>query len=208
MTRWKHLDWHHLDHHQITSTTITWNQDCPPWPAGSPHQGLATAATESSCWTPAGKGVKTVTQEYRPSKRFDDQEAGPIGGAGTWPVRPAAPGMTHRTQYQPNLWYRRENVDILISRHCTDIMYDIKVFTFDIVISRYCNTISYSISKKNFYIEYISSVQRRLKLNIVHDIDGFPPISKQYIKGPDRPMIYLDADIMNSISILSDMISY
>jgi hypothetical protein len=51
----------------------------------------------------AGKGVKTVTQEYRPYKLVEDQEAGPIGGAGTWPVRPAVPGMTYRTQYRPNL---------------------------------------------------------------------------------------------------------
>ncbi len=86
------------------------------------------------------------------------QEAGPIGGAGTWPVRPAAPGMTYRTLYRPNLGY----------------------FTFDIVISRYCNTIWYSIPSKNFDIEYLLSVQRASKLNIVPDIDGFPTISKQY----------------------------
>jgi hypothetical protein len=27
---------------------------------------------------------------YRPSGRAEDQEAGAVGGAGTWPVRPAA----------------------------------------------------------------------------------------------------------------------
>jgi hypothetical protein len=111
------LDWHHVDHHQITSTAITWNQDCPPWPAGrgSTYQGRATAATEGT-WTPAGKGVKTVMQleEYRPSKRVEDQEAGPVGGAGTWPMRPAAPGKAYRTRYRQNLWYRRENFDIII----------------------------------------------------------------------------------------------
>ena len=48
----------------------------------------------------AGKGVKTLTTEYRPSKRVEDQEAGPVGGAGTWPVRPAAPGMAHRGRYR------------------------------------------------------------------------------------------------------------
>jgi hypothetical protein len=46
----------------------------------------------------AGKGAKTVTQEYRPSKRVKDQEAGPVGGAGTCLVRPAAPGMAYCTR--------------------------------------------------------------------------------------------------------------
>ncbi len=53
----------------------------------------------------AEKGVKTVTQEYRPSQRVEDQEAGSVGGpwaaslSVTWPVRPAAPaGSGDRTQ--------------------------------------------------------------------------------------------------------------
>ena len=37
-----------------------------------------------------GKGVRTVTMQYRPSGRAEDQEAGAIGAAGAWPVRPAA----------------------------------------------------------------------------------------------------------------------
>ena len=37
-----------------------------------------------------GKGVQTVTMEYRPSGRAEDQEAGAMGAAGAWPVRPAA----------------------------------------------------------------------------------------------------------------------
>jgi hypothetical protein len=37
----------------------------------------------------AGKGVKTITMEYRDSKRAEDQEAGPVGAPGTWPARPA-----------------------------------------------------------------------------------------------------------------------
>ncbi len=34
--------------------------------------------------------MKTITQEYRPSKRVEDQEAGPFkfGRAEMWPVRP------------------------------------------------------------------------------------------------------------------------
>jgi hypothetical protein len=59
-------------------------------------------------------------------------------------------------------------------------MYDIKVFTFDILISRYCNTISYQISNQIFDMEYISSLQRRSILKIVPEIEGFYSISKQY----------------------------
>jgi hypothetical protein len=45
----------------------------------------------------AAKGIKTVTQdsgqEYRDSRRAEDQEAGPVGAPGTWLARPA--GMLH-----------------------------------------------------------------------------------------------------------------
>ncbi len=158
------LDWHHVDHHQITSTTITWNQDYPPRQAGSPYQGRATAATEGN-WTQAEKCVTTVSQEYIPSKRVKDQEFGSVSWpwaaasvTPAWPVSPAAPGMTYHTHYRPNLWYQRENIDILISQHCTNIIRNIKVFTFDIVISQYWNMILYLISNKNFDIKHISSV--------------------------------------------------
>ena len=40
----------------------------------------------------AGKGVRTVSTVYRESKRTEDQEAGPIGAPGQWPVRPAGGG--------------------------------------------------------------------------------------------------------------------
>jgi hypothetical protein len=69
----------------------------------STRKAAALHVARSATCRDAGKSVKTVTQEYRPSKRVKDQEAGPIGGAGTWPVRPAAPGMTYRTLYRPNL---------------------------------------------------------------------------------------------------------
>ncbi len=69
----------------------------------STRRAAALHIVRSATCRDAGKGVKTVTQEYRPSRWVEDQEAGPIGGAGTWPVHPAAPGMTYRTQYRPNL---------------------------------------------------------------------------------------------------------
>ena len=44
---------------------------------------------------------------YRPSGRAEDQEAGAVGGAGTWPVRPAAapaaptaPGKPYRRSHR------------------------------------------------------------------------------------------------------------
>ena len=40
----------------------------------------------------AGKGVSTTSVVYRESKRAEDQEAGPVGAPGQWPVRPAGGG--------------------------------------------------------------------------------------------------------------------
>jgi hypothetical protein len=37
------------------------------------------------------KGVRTVTTQYRPSGRAENQEAGAVGAAGAWPVRSTAP---------------------------------------------------------------------------------------------------------------------
>ena len=44
--------------------------------------------------------MKTVTHEYRLSKRVEHHEVGHAGRAGALPVRPAAPGTTYRIQYQ------------------------------------------------------------------------------------------------------------
>ena len=40
----------------------------------------------------AGKGVRSMVTVYRESKRTEDQEAGPVGAPGQWPVRPAGGG--------------------------------------------------------------------------------------------------------------------
>jgi hypothetical protein len=45
------------------------------------------------------KGVWTVTQQYRPSGRAEDQEAGAVGAAGAWSVRPAAPAAAPGKMY-------------------------------------------------------------------------------------------------------------
>jgi hypothetical protein len=156
------LDWHPLDHHQITSTTITWNQDCPPWSAGSPHPGPGPGYCSNR------KQLLNSSRKGRQDShaRVQTVQAGRGPGGWTHPSRRGwnVAGMTYHTQYRPNLWYRRENFDIGISRYCTDILYDIKVFTFDIGISRCCRTISYSISIEKFDITPISSVQRRSDL--------------------------------------------
>ncbi len=39
--------------------------------------------------------MKKITQECRPSKKVEDQKAGPIDGAGTWQVRQDAAGMAY-----------------------------------------------------------------------------------------------------------------
>jgi hypothetical protein len=55
-------------------------------------------------------------------------------------------------------WTSTISKNLRYRRHCSDIMYDIKVFTFDIGISRlwtrYCNTISNPISNRHFDILY------------------------------------------------------
>ena len=83
---------------------------CPNWIDGT-FFGTRRAAElhisrRAMCRT-AGKGVRVITSEYRQSNWVEDHEAGPVGGAGTWPVRPAAgagpggaAGMAYRTLYR------------------------------------------------------------------------------------------------------------
>jgi hypothetical protein len=64
-------------------------------PEQIPFFGLYKAVTNHIglcvvCQT-EGKGVQTVTVQYRPFCRAEDQETGPMGTEGAWPVRPAAP---------------------------------------------------------------------------------------------------------------------
>ncbi len=52
---------------------------------------------------PVAKSGQTVTVACKPSGRAEGQVAGAVGGAWTWPVRPAAapaPGKPHRTLYR------------------------------------------------------------------------------------------------------------
>ena len=106
-------------------------------------------------------------KEYRPSKRVEDQEA---GGAGTWPVQPAAPGMANRIRYWQKPSISKRNFNITIYRHCTYIMYDIKGFAFDILISQYFSTISHPKSKKLRYRMAKEGLFFSV-LNIVPDIE-------------------------------------
>jgi len=65
-------------------------------PTDSPGQLL------SGLGMPArGKGrlAGTVTPQYRPSGRAEDQEAGAVGAAGAWSVRPAAPAAAPGKMY-------------------------------------------------------------------------------------------------------------
>ena len=70
------------------------------------YKAVTTHIGRSVVCQKEGKGVKTITMQYRPSGRAEDHEAGPVGAPGAWPVRPAAnasPGtckknrMRHRT---------------------------------------------------------------------------------------------------------------
>ena len=66
------------------------------------YKAVTTHIGRSIVCRTEGKGAQTVTMQYRPSGRAEDQEAGPMGAPGAWPVRPAAPaapGKQYRTSY-------------------------------------------------------------------------------------------------------------
>jgi hypothetical protein len=64
----------------------------------------------------AGKGVKTITTEYRDSKRAEDQEAGPVGAPGTWPARPAGK-QNSRISYLMSVTHNRTRCPYMKSAH-------------------------------------------------------------------------------------------
>ncbi len=73
----------------------------------SSYKAVTTHIGRSILCQREGKGVQTVTMAYRPSVRAEDQEAGAVGGAWTWPVRPAAapavptaPGKPYRKSHR------------------------------------------------------------------------------------------------------------
>jgi hypothetical protein len=68
--------------------------------AVSTHIGCSTV-----CQT-GGKGFYTVPVQYRPSCRAEDQEAGPVGAGGAWPVRPKAPAAAPGKHWQWRIAYR------------------------------------------------------------------------------------------------------
>ena len=79
-------------------------QGCRAHSYFSTYQAVTAHISRSRLCQREAKGVQTVTMAYRPSGRAEDQEAGAVGGAGTWPVRPAAapaaptaPGKPYRT---------------------------------------------------------------------------------------------------------------
>ena len=55
------------------------------------YKAVATHIGRSTVCQTEGKGFYTVPVQYRPSGRAEDQEAGPVGAGGAWPVPPAAP---------------------------------------------------------------------------------------------------------------------
>ncbi len=185
----KSLDYWYYDNLRSGLLTVTSRQSDTPGPGHCSNRRQLNSSRKGR--QDSRPRVQTVQAGRGPGgwTRHGRRAAGPglPQPAGvTWPVRPAAPGMAYRTRYRHNLWYRRENFDILISRHCTDIMYDIQVFTKFYLRSPYIPILRYDIipdieSKLRYCIYiYISSVQRGSKLNIIPDIEGFSSISKQY----------------------------
>jgi hypothetical protein len=71
------------------------------------YKAVTTHIGRSIVCRTEGKGVQTITMQYRSSGRAEDQEAGPMGAAGAWPVRtaaPAAPGKLYRMSYRTSLY--------------------------------------------------------------------------------------------------------
>ncbi len=179
MTSWKHKwltscglspDHYYYDNLKSGLPTVTGRQSIP----GQGHCSNRRQRTRNS----SRKGRQDS------HARVQTVQAG--RGPGGWTRRRGwnvAPDLAYHTRYQINRWYRSQNFDIIISSHCTNIMYDIKAFAFDILISRYCNTISYPISNKTsilYQYQMYKLLQRASKLNIVLDIDGVSSISMQY----------------------------
>jgi hypothetical protein len=52
-----------------------------------------------------GKRIYTVLVQYRPSGRAKDQEEGPVGAGGAWPVRPAAPAAAPVKHIVCYIWH-------------------------------------------------------------------------------------------------------
>ena len=84
----------------MPSSAVTFNHFfcCGCYDRCPGSRSTSTFATYKAAATHIGRsvlcqreGVRTVTMQYRPSGRAEDQEAGAIGAAGAWPVRPAAP---------------------------------------------------------------------------------------------------------------------
>ena len=79
------------------------------------YKAVTTHIGRSALCQTEGKGIYTVPVQYRPSGRAEDQEAGPVGAGGAWPVRPAAPAAAPGKHI------------VCCGRHivCYDIEYDV-----------------------------------------------------------------------------------
>jgi hypothetical protein len=89
------LDWYHVDHHQITSITITWNQDWPlsDWPlTGRDWHSVTAAAAWEGCWT---LHFEQAADLYSAACLFKLERLGRLGGwtsRSAWPVLAAGGG--------------------------------------------------------------------------------------------------------------------
>ena len=96
------------------------DQGCRAHSYFSTYQAVTAHISRSRLCQREAKGVQTVTMAYRPSGRAEDQEAGAVGEAGTWPVRPAAapaaptaPGKPYRMLYQCRMIISLETLDVV-----------------------------------------------------------------------------------------------
>ncbi len=177
-------------------------QHCwPDWIAGT-FFGTRRAAefhiSRSSVCRGSGKGVNTITQEYRESKRAEDQEAGPVGAPGTWPARSAGKHdivpdvcITNRTRYRYmediNYWNIRYRIKTIRYWYPTSIYgrywprdiryrYRYRIITFDIGwqggVKTSISKVFSSISNTSISGPILGGKDMQI-LNIGRDIEGF-----------------------------------
>ena len=84
--------------------------------------------SRSRGWQAACKGVMSVPTVYRPSKRVEDQEAGPVGAPGAWQVRPEGAGGAAGTISYPTSLKLRHPYIVMWINIVRDVGSDVGVF--------------------------------------------------------------------------------
>jgi hypothetical protein len=132
------------------------------------------------------KGLWTVALQYRPSGRAKDQEAGAVGEAGAWSVRPAAPAAAPGKMYIAIIVLFVYDIICIHCMHISPVSGDMRLrhriipttsYNTDVTHAyriRYRRkrhrrkpTISYTTSYVTWYVRLARTVQKTYDVNIV-----------------------------------------